>query len=114
MSQDSAERDLAGLALAWSKEWGEETPRDIQWVLTTRDEAMRLLYGNVGSVSDAAYLITFRGDFSQLRDTGKSAHGVWAALLVDQNSMHVRTFTVRPQDFIPEIDLSALGEVHDI
>ncbi|MEV5982800.1 hypothetical protein [Streptomyces sp. NPDC052114] len=46
-----------------------------------------------------------------LVDTGKSLHGVWAALFIDAREMRVRTFTVRPEEFIPEFELSGLGEV---
>lgn len=114
MSKNSASRDLVALVLEWAREWGEEDPRDIRWVYATRDEAIRLLHGSVGSTDESTYLVTLRGDFSLVRDSGKSMHGVWAALMVDPTLMQVRTYTVRPSDSIPDMDLSALGEVNTI
>ncbi|MER6441256.1 hypothetical protein ABT275_33465 [Streptomyces sp. NPDC001185] len=81
---------------------------------TTRDRAMRLLYSTVGSTDEPVFLLTCRGDFSRLRETGKSVHGVWAALFIDPVTLDVRSYTVRPWDFIPDVDLSALGAVTSI
>lgn len=111
MPQNVENSGLSEVVREWSRNWGEVTPRDILWVRTTRDQAMRLLYDDVGSTEEAIYLVTLRGDFSMLVDTGKSLHGVWAALFIDAREMRVRTFTVRPEEFIPEFELSGLGEV---
>ncbi|MFF4507618.1 hypothetical protein [Streptomyces sp. NPDC001401] len=114
MSQNLTGSSLDSLVREWARKWGEDNPSEILWVTTTRNEAIQLLHDNVTSTNDAAYLVTLRGDFSMLVDTGKSLHGVWAALLVDPVHMEVRTYTVRPAGFIPDIDLSALGEVSSI
>ncbi|MEU0413563.1 hypothetical protein ABZ307_38030 [Streptomyces griseorubiginosus] len=114
MSQNLTGPNLHSLVHEWASKWGEDNQREILWVTTTRNEAMQLIHDNVTSTNEAAYLVTLRGDFSMLVDTEKSVHGVWAALLVDPVHMEVRTYTVRPTGFIPDIDLSRLGEVSSI
>ncbi|MEU1502778.1 hypothetical protein [Streptomyces sp. NPDC005732] len=111
---ESVSSALESLARGWASEWGEENPQEMQWVSTTRDQAMRLLYSTVASTDEPAFLLTCRGDFSRLRETGKSTHGVWAALFIDPVTMEVRSYTVRPWDFIPDVDLSVLGPITSV
>ncbi|GGZ38910.1 hypothetical protein GCM10010387_36380 [Streptomyces inusitatus] len=74
---------------------------------------MRAVYGpGFGSTSKPKYLLTLRGDFSFLTDSGTSRNGVWAALFLSVDSPHITGYTVRPAGDVPSYDLGELGRVH--
>ncbi|GAA2243357.1 hypothetical protein GCM10010232_32960 [Streptomyces amakusaensis] len=106
---------LSGVAHDWALEWGDGSPRDLCVVLTTGDAGMQAVYGpGFGSTPKPKYLLTLRGDFSFLAESGTPRNGVWAALFISVDSMNITGYTVRPADDIPPCDLGKLGRVHTL
>ncbi|EMF52839.1 hypothetical protein GTY82_32715 [Streptomyces sp. SID5476] len=89
----------------------EPSPRDIRVVATTRDAAHALLYPGTRSSEAPVFFAVARGDF-HLTGSGPTRSGVWAGLFVTHPPARVTTFTLRPEAYIPVLDLATLGQVH--
>ncbi|MFE7766117.1 hypothetical protein [Streptomyces sp. NPDC057438] len=97
---------------AWSAtRCHEPSPRDIRIVATTRDAAHALLYPGTRSSEDPVFFAVARGDF-HLIGSGPTRSGVWAGLFVKYPPARVTSFTLRPEAYIPTLDLGSLGRVH--
>ncbi|MFA3842763.1 hypothetical protein [Streptomyces aureus] len=68
-----------------------------------------------GGVDAPAYLVTLRGEFSDiLPSDGPVRSGIWAALFIDPDSLRTRGFTARPAEDVPQHRLENLGHAHGL
>ncbi|WP_234317452.1 hypothetical protein [Streptomyces stelliscabiei] len=78
---------------------------------TTRDAAHALLHPGTRSSEVPVFFAVARGDF-HLTGSGATRNGVWVALFVTHPPARVSTFTLRPEAYVPLLDLTTLGQVH--
>ncbi|GAQ66140.1 hypothetical protein [Streptomyces scabiei] len=109
---DPVLREVVAEIRAWSAtRCHEPSPHDIRVVATTRDAAHALLYPGTGSSEDPVFFAVARGDF-HLTGSGHTRNGVWAGLFVKYPPARVTSFTLRPEAYIPVLDLAGLGRVY--
>ena len=104
-------REVVAEVRRWSAECHEHAPRNIRVVSTTRDAAHALLYPGSGSSDQPVFFASAEGDFL-LIGPGPLRSGVWAGLFVTHPPARVTTYTLRPEAYVPRLELGRLGRVY--
>ena len=109
---DHVLREVVAEIRRWSSSrCHEPSPRNIRIVATTRHAAHALLYPGSGSSDEPVFFASAEGDF-HLIGSGPTRCGVWAGLFVAHPPARVTTFTLRPEAYVPVLDLGRLGRVY--
>ncbi|MEU5424221.1 hypothetical protein AB0H73_01240 [Streptomyces olivoreticuli] len=101
---------------AWAHACGEDHPRNVQVVYTTRSAATELLHPGATADPQPCYFVTLEGGFDlPLTPEAPRRTGSWAALYINAETMQVSSLTVRPHEYVPShLPLDELGQVYTI
>jgi hypothetical protein len=111
---------IRDLAREWARSCGEVSP-SVQAVATTHREALAYIHDDPGSVNTylagpelatPVYLVVLEGEFDYRPDDEHAVAGRWAVLLFERDTLTFRVHTVRPEGYIPSLDLRQVGRPH--
>lgn len=121
ISTDVADQ-IRDVAREWARGCGEDSP-SMRAVAVTHGEALAFVHDDPDAVNtylagpdwaNPIYLVVLEGEFDYHPDSEHVVAGKWAALMFKQRSLEFRLHTVRPEGYIPSMDLRRLGDVHQL